>query len=170
MIQNRDVRSIEDLDQDKLRDASKFMLKLAVAGFIFRGVLYLSPETFFLESILAGITGNIIQLFEGGTRVLGNRILIGDHIFVVTQDCLGWKSIAAFSGLCWASDIIDRGSILIKGFAVISIANVARIVSTVLMANYEVISFELVHGLLWRWGLTFVVISMWAYWFRKTKK
>jgi len=158
-----------EINEEKLLEATKFMAKLAVAGVIFRAIIAISPNTYFLESFLAFLTGNIIQIFEKSTRIVGNRIIIDSSIFVVTQDCLGWKSIAAFIGLSWASKLYKSYKILFAGVIAISIANVVRIVSTVLLAQYSIISFEIIHGLLWRWGLTFLVFVLWGYWLWKTK-
>jgi len=52
------------------------------------------------------------------------------------------------------------------GIGLILLANTLRIVTTIHLAETGIISFEIIHGFLWKWSLTAIVLATWIYWFR----
>ncbi|MFB6147932.1 MAG: hypothetical protein ABEJ66_03535, partial [Candidatus Nanohaloarchaea archaeon] len=77
------------------------------------------------------------------------------------------KSMAAFTGLLFASGSLKKHyRFLAAGLLGLFLANIARVTSTVYLSHAGLISFDIIHGTLWKWGLTAVVLGLWLYWSR----
>lgn len=162
---------IEELEGNdrKLFDTSVFMAKMLTAGAFFHLILLIYPNTAGLQAGLAEITQNVLSM--GGVNLERQGITLIDQnvTYIVTQDCLGWKSMAAFSALIFSSTNQYRKYVkpLLAGLVAIAVVNVIRISTTIYLSHIELISFEVVHSLFWKWGLTFFVIVIWAVWFHQ---
>lgn len=154
-----------DRRQRKLLRTSVFLGKLLAAGAIFQLVLYLYPSTYGLQSVFAELVSGILKILGVGASSQGVFVLLESGSYRITQDCLGWKSMAAFLGLMFASSSPrDHLRFIAVGLGVLVLANFARVVSTVYLSHYRIISFSIIHGTLWKWGLTAVVLGLWVYW------
>ena len=159
----------EKLNHDDLEKINVFIGKLLIAGIIFRAAIFLIPDTYILESSIAFVSGTFLQFIGSSVEIFGNRLVTHDTIFVVTQDCTGWKSIAALTGLSWASDIDDKKNLILKGSIALILLNLVRIVTTIHLSTIGVIDFAILHQFLWRWGLTAAVFVIWIYWMSEQK-
>lgn len=157
--------------QQKLFKTLVFLTKLIAAGAVFRGILWVYPDTELLQSLLAGLINAMLN--SSGIEAVreGITITIGETPYVITQDCLGWKSMAAFAGLVYASSkrTLEHLNFILQGFAVIIVANIIRVYSTVLLAERGIVSFQVIHDVLWSWSLTLLVLVIWGYWFTNIK-
>ena len=158
--------------QQKLFDTLQFMAKLLIAGAVFQGILYIYPDTTPLQSVLAQIIGGMLGSAGIISQVDGISVLTGQAEYVITQDCLGWKSMAAFLGLIYASTerTLEHLTFILQGLVILVIANIVRVYTTVVLAERGIISFELIHGVLWRWSLTLLVLGLWIYWMKDLKE
>lgn len=157
-----------DEKQRKLYRTSVFLGKLLVAGAVFQALVFLYPSTYGIQSWFAGLVSGILEFLGVEASASGYFVLLESGTYRITQDCLGWKSIAAFTGLMFASSSMrNHYRFLLSGIAIILVANVVRVVSTVYLSHTGVLSFSIIHGTLWRWGLTAVVMVLWIYWFRE---
>ncbi|PSG99807.1 MAG: hypothetical protein BRC28_02750 [Nanohaloarchaea archaeon SW_4_43_9] len=153
----------------KLGAMIPFIGKMFVAGLIFRGILFLSPNTYFLQQHLAEIISYIMNLL-GGSYQLQNALIIGpESNYLITRDCLGWKSIAAFIGLIFAStsNLRKHLNIVLIGSTVLIILNIFRVITTIWLSELGVVSFDIIHTFLWRWGMTVVVFLLWFFLLRR---
>lgn len=161
----------EDLNerQRKLYETSVFLGKLLIAGIIFQGILFLYPDTYGIQVFFTQITTGALNLIGLPATSSGIIIFLEESSYRVTQDCLGWKSIAAFTGLMFASTerLSEHRNFLLFGIAALGFGNLVRVVTTIYLSYADIISFEIVHGLFWKWGLTVLVMILWLYWFRK---
>ncbi len=100
----------------------------------------------------------------------GTFIQTAELLVDVTRDSTGWKSIVAFTALVAAAKRPLRTKVMavVAGTAVILAANLLRITSMVYAVTVFAVDYELLHGLLWRWGLTAAVLVSWAVWMRMT--
>lgn len=157
--------------QQKLRSLTVFFAKMMAAGVLFQAVLWLRPDTLFLQEALAGLTTHILNLAGLGLQTQGIYILGQDSSFLVTQDCLGWKSMAVFSALIFASSerFREHSKYLFLGLGAIIVANLIRVVTTVYLSHQGIVSFEVIHTFFWKWGLTAVVLILWIYWLKKER-
>lgn len=160
---------LETETQEKLHETSIFILKLLLLGFVFRAVIFLSPDTQALQALLAQITEPITEI-AGVQLERQGALLVGEEdAYLITQDCLGWKSVAAYIGLVVASAKKMQGlwKHLAIGITALIIANIIRIVTTIYLSHQGIISFEIIHSVFWKWGLTAVVFAAWLVFLRR---
>jgi len=157
--------------QQKLFETLKFMGKLLLAGAVFQLILYIYPDTRFLQAGLAQIISAMLQSTGFQTATEGISIIISNTEYIITQDCLGWKSVAAFTALIYASNerTVEHITFIIQGAASIILANIIRVYTTVLLAERGIISFNIIHDVLWSWSLTLIVLILWLYWLKNLK-
>ncbi|MFB6189985.1 MAG: archaeosortase/exosortase family protein [Candidatus Nanohaloarchaea archaeon] len=152
--------------QKKLFLTSVFLGKMLAAGAVFQVVLHIYPSTFGIQAGFARLVADTLKLLGVDATTNMYFVVLDTGIYRITQDCLGWKSIAAFTGLMFASGSLKKHyRFLLAGIGVLVVANVVRVVSTVYLSHTGVISFDIIHGTLWKWGLTSLVLVMWFYWF-----
>ena len=157
--------------QRKLFDTLKFMSKFLLAGAVFQGLLYIHPNTEFLQAGLAELLGAMLSSTGTKITVDGISVFTSQAEYVIIQDCLGWKSMAAFIALVYASTsrTMEHLKFLLQGVTVIAIANITRVYSTVILAEKGIISFNIIHDVLWSWSLTLLVLALWIYWMKELK-
>lgn len=162
---------MKDVDQ-RLQRTALFVGKLLLAGLLFRAVILVSPSTYQLQSAFAEmiawmINGAGIEAISKGTRIFTDK-----SVYIIVQDCLGWKSMAMFLGLMWASTkrTLEYANFIIAGIGILFVANIFRVFTTVYLAEAGIISFDIIHGILWRWSLTVIVLGLWVYWLKKRKQ
>ena len=157
---------VEEIDQEKLEKTLVFIGKLLVAGLFFRAFLYFSPSTSGLQSFLAQTINYFLSIL--GITVERNGYMLVDQTttYIVTQDCLGWKSMAAFTALVFASTekMLKHSRILISGLGAIIAFNFLRVLTTIILSHYGVVSFDIIHTLFWKWGMTLIVFLLWSSW------
>ena len=162
-----------DLEVDeRLLETSIFVSKLLFAGLIFQAVLYIQPSTYQIQVAFTSLISSLLSAAGLELTHSGIRIFTPEAAYIIVQDCLGWKSMAAFLGLVWASTsrTVEHLNFILAGLGVLILGNIIRVFSTVYLAEIGWISFELIHGVLWRWSLTILVLGMWAYWLRNWKE
>ncbi|WEL19297.1 exosortase/archaeosortase family protein [Candidatus Nanohalococcus occultus] len=152
---------VETERQEKLLAASKFLFRLLVLGVVFRAIIFLVPTMIPLQKAFAAASTFLLEFLIPEVSRSGIDIMAGEW-FRVTRDCTGWKSIAALTGISiasktWTKSFWGKGVLLIAG------ANLLRIVTIIYLDYSGIASFDLVHGFLWRWGLTAVVLGYWIY-------
>ncbi|QKQ98164.1 hypothetical protein GKQ38_01350 [Candidatus Nanohaloarchaea archaeon] len=153
--------------QEKLNKTFLFMIKLLAAGGIFHLILYIYPNTYSLQVGLAQQVNYITGLIGMNLHQQGIYLISDSARYYITQDCLGWKSMAMFTGLVFAGSTKFRNHLkyVISGVGLIYLANLIRVVSTLYLAEKGIISFGVIHGVMWKWGLTALVLVMWVAWF-----
>lgn len=156
--------------QLKLYQILIFFTKLLLVGLVFQAILYIYPDTKGLQALMAHLIALIVNPLMADPFVAsGIDIVTKGEIYVISQDCLGWKSIAAYIALIFASSkkFLDHKKALIAGILIIFLANIARIVTTIFLAHGGIISFEVIHDILWKWSLTMIVFLLWIIWFEE---
>ncbi|MFB6241832.1 MAG: exosortase/archaeosortase family protein [Candidatus Nanosalina sp.] len=153
--------------QERLFDTNIFLAKMLAAGAVFHLILYIYPNTVPLQALFSDLIAGTMNLF--GYSFYSPEVFLlgaGGAAYEITQDCLGWKSMMAFTALMYASPGRTRNNLrfLGAGLALIFLANIVRVVTTVHLAELGVISFGVIHGFLWKWGLTAIVLIAWGYW------
>lgn len=164
----------EELDerQEKLFETLIFFSKLLLAGLFFQAMLYIYPDTSGAQAFLAQIVAFIVDpLMKASFTASGIDVVTDGVTYVITQDCLGWKSMAAFTALIFASTKKYRKNVkyVVGGLILIFLANIVRIVTTIYLSHTGIISFEIIHDTLWKWSLTGLVLVMWLAWFEKLR-
>lgn len=157
---------IDEEEKKKLLSTGFFFGVLLVSGFVLQvlNMLLSSPE--FLNNWLAMATTYLLDIV--GDFSQNGRFIYGSNIYEVTRDCLGWKSVYGFISLSIASWKLKKPSLnsLITGTLIISFLNLLRIFTTVIISELGLVSFEIIHSLLWRWSLTFATFLIWLIWLK----
>ncbi len=158
-----------DERQEKLYETSVFLARLLAAGIVFQAILFIYPDTYSLQAGLTGLVSTLLNWIGVPSYYEGIFIFLGESSFRVTQDCLGWKSIAAFMGLMFASsgNLREHRNFILAGISALVVGNVVRVITTIYLSHINLISFEIIHGIFWKWGLTALVLVLWLYWLRK---
>jgi len=154
--------------QEKLVVLMLFLGKLIVLGLILRLIIQYSPDTSMIQEFYAIMMGIILTLvFE--LEIEGINIIIGDSIYAIVQDCLGWKSMYLLTSLYIATPnkYSENFKLLLSGLVILQLSNIVRVISTVVLTEMGVISFEVIHSFLWQWVLSFIVFGLWYYWYVK---
>ncbi|MFB6291844.1 MAG: exosortase/archaeosortase family protein [Candidatus Nanohaloarchaea archaeon] len=160
----------KDMDerQEKLFNTSVFMARLLLIGLVFQAVLFIYPSTYGLQEGFAEMMAAILNSI--GIESSAEKVFVyaGNEVYRITQDCLGWKSAAALTGLVMASpgDRGGRARFAAVGIAALMVANIFRVLTTIYLSHIGFLSFDIIHGIFWKWGLTVLVLAMWIYWFR----
>jgi len=155
----------------RLYETSIFVGKMLLAGLFFHLVLFVNPDTSFFQTVFASLMNNLLNFAGLEASHSGIRIITGEAVYVIVQDCLGWKSMAVFLALIYASTsrALENLNYIIGGLTVLVLANIVRVFSTIYLSEIGLISFEVIHGVLWRWSLTIVVLVLWFYWLKNVK-
>ena len=151
-------------NQRKLFEANLFLVKMLAVGAIFHIILWIYPDTSGIQSSYAQFIASLMNYLGYSFRAESVYILPG---YEITQDCLGWKSMMAFTALVVSStqDIVENTRYILAGVAVLAVANTVRVITTIHLSEIGLISFEVIHGFLWKWSLTAVVLMCWIFWF-----
>lgn len=156
----------------KLQEAWYFVAKLLIAGLVFNLILYLNPSTYQIQAAFASLMASMLSL--AGIEVIheGIRLFTDEAVYIIVQDCLGWKSMAVLIGLVFASSkrTLEHLNFLLAGITILFVANIVRVFSTIYLAEAGIISFDIIHGFLWRWSLTVLVIGLWIFWFQNYRE
>jgi exosortase/archaeosortase family protein len=155
-----------DRRQERFLDANIFLGKLLLVGAIFHLILFIYPETSGIQTVYAGFITDLMN-FIGFNFSHSSVYILGEGGgYEITQDCLGWKSVMAFLALVYATpgELKNKLKAVATGTLLILVANVVRVASTIYLSWLGILEFEVIHGLLWRWSLTAVVIVAWIAW------
>jgi len=119
-------------------------------------------------SVLATISGHILELFGNEVDVSGTRITGTEFAVAVAQGCdaiqvcsLLAAAVIAFP-VSWAARL--RG--LALGIALLQVLNILRIVSLYWIGAYFSDYFQTAHEMVWPGILIFVTIATWILWVR----
>ena len=164
----------DEFDERQLRlyQLLQFFARLLLVGAVFHFLLWLYPDTSAYQAFLAHLLNIGLNLFGFDFTVQGISIITPEVEYIITQDCTGWKSGMALIGFTYASTgkLRKHFKFLGSGISVIWVANYIRVLTTVVLAEKGILSFDVIHGFLWRWGLTAVVFAIWLLWYRKLKQ
>jgi exosortase/archaeosortase family protein len=157
--------------QERLWETLLFLIKILVFAIplylilTFQGVLY---------PLQGMVSHNVYLILKSlGFDVLRNGFLIGiqggnPFVFLISEDCTGWKSMLFLTALVIAVPNIKwrkRSIGLIFGIPVIYLGNLLRILLIVQIQQTYGLGFaSLVHDYLWQAGLISLVLLIWVSW------
>jgi exosortase/archaeosortase family protein len=154
--------------QEKLLETVKFLYRLVAFGLVFQVVTALLPATPELQGLYAELISRLLDPV-GSTTHTGIQIGYNGVDYIISQDCLGWKSWFALSGLMASSfNKAPRWRLIgiAGGLAAVAALNTVRVISTVVLADAG-LGFNILHTVTWRWGMTLSVLLLWITWYRK---
>lgn len=157
-----------------------FLIKFGAASLPLYLIYYSNWNFRFLENSEAFLANLLLKAFQfetGLVKVISPdtgfkipAIRIGKAIIGIDRPCTGYRSYFAFLGLVFATPNINRKrkikGVIIGAFAIYLI-NILRIFITGVIGFYSPQSLDWVDGLLWGWGLIFVVLGLWLAWYKE---
>lgn len=154
--------------QRTLLHALTFLLRFTLLAAPFYLLLDSGWNADGLRRLTAHLSAAVLRTVGVEASSTGSFLRAGDLLVNVTRDSTGWKSVIAFTALVVASQRPWRSRLagIVAGVAAIVVANLLRVTSTVYATTVFGIDYELLHTVLWRWGLTAAVIVIWAVWMR----
>ncbi|MDY6769985.1 MAG: exosortase/archaeosortase family protein [Candidatus Nanohaloarchaea archaeon] len=162
-------RSFEErLDprQRRLLHAFLFLARFTALAAPFYLVLGSGWDATGVRAATADVAAALLRAAGIGASSTGTFVAAGELLVDVTRDSTGWKSVSVFTALVLASRRPLRTRLwgIAAGAAALLAVNVLRIWSMVYAVTVFGVGYELLHTLLWRWGLTASVIAAWLLW------
>ena len=125
-----------------------------------------------LQRLVADVTMAALTALGYNPSINGFTISIpvihGDWAAVINWDCTGWKSLLAFFALVMATDFPNKrkalGLLLLPAIFVI---NLLRIIFMFFyVKTYDLANYQLVHNIVWSWGLILTILVLWMIWMK----
>ncbi len=152
--------------QEGLFDTLLFLTTFTVLAAPVYVVMAAGWESSTLRTVNASISTVILSLAGLDVTSYGSVIDAQSLTLDVSWDSTGWKSVMAFTALVVATGASVRKTLggIIVGVPVLLIANIGRITSMVYLVEVYGVSYDMLHDILWRWGLTVTVLAVWIVW------
>ncbi len=169
---NFEKKIIENFNQTqiKLWNIFIFLLIFAIFSSMLHFLIWINWQPLFFQKLTAQIVSEILNFLGLNTISFGEYIRInGFGIIKIVKDCLGWKSFVALSGLIistrkvrWKNKLLG----ILMGLLLIILGNVVRLVTTIYFGAKHIVNFEIIHTIIWQWGLTFFILIIWLMWLK----
>lgn len=162
-----------------------FLLKLNLFAVPLYAMLLLDLSFAPLQRVIADMTYSLLS--AAGYNPAINDLLIsvpikdGSWAAVITWDCTAWKSMLAFFALIMSTNRTTKvqgtsSQLKVKalGLAIflplIFVANLARIFFMFFyVRTFDLAYYQLVHSIVWSWGMILAVLGFWFIWMRRIK-
>lgn len=156
--------------QQQLFAAFRFLALFTVLAGPFYLMLHSGWNAEPVRAATASVAAEVLSLagldvYSAGSFIHGDRLVLD-----VTRDSTGWKSLLALTALVLATGRPLRQTVqgLLVGVGVLFAANILRITTMFYAVTVYSVSYEWMHTVLWRWGLTVVVLVTWLWWIGET--
>jgi len=160
----------------KWKQLGMFLLKSNLLAIPMYAVIFLDLSWTPLQNFLAYVTFLILKSMNYTVAVDGYSIFTavrGELYRIdVSWDSTGWKSLYALAALTLAVSypLKNKLKFLAMALPVIFVINIIRIVSTFAYSmSFGFQNFDVIHTILWREGLIFVVLGIWIVWLIRVK-
>lgn len=164
-----DIRERLDERNERLFDTLLFLIRFTLLAAPVYLLLWQGWDPVWLRSLDAAVSSHVLNL-SGLDTVSSGTYLTAESIAVdVSTDSTGWKSMIAVTALIIATMAETTRKRLLGifgGITIVFIGNIGRITSMVYAVEVYGADYELIHTVLWRWGLTFLVFGYWLLWLR----
>jgi len=151
-----------------------FLIRLNLFAIPLYLIIMLRLQLYALREAIAIIVSNLLQLSGISASLSGTMIAIQNGSFAadIVWDCTGWKSIFAFFALVFATSFELRKKLFAMAFLpVIFIINIFRIwFMFYYVHTFGLFGYDVVHTVIWSWGLIIVVLLLWVIWLKWADK
>jgi exosortase/archaeosortase family protein len=163
--------------QERLWNTLIFMIKILLFSIPMYVLLAFSQILLPLQAAVSSNTVFLLRLmgFDAGVQSLFISISgANPFIFVVSEDCTGWKSMLFLIALVSAVPAVEMRKRLagfLIGLPVIYAGNLVRIILVVIIEqSFGLQAAMLFHDVLWQAGLIALVLAVWTLWFMWARK
>lgn len=157
-----------------LYETLAFLLRLLILVMPLYLILYFSVDLTSLTNLVAWEASVVLETMGYQVERTGSFMLVhgGSYPqpfrFYISPDSSGWKSLLLLSALIIAVPKVSwkkRSIGLAIGLPIVWLGNLARVVSIVVIErSYGLEAGMLAHDMLWRFGLSILVLSIWLGW------
>jgi exosortase/archaeosortase family protein len=161
------------LTKEQLRLWSTLLFAMKLLVFVIPLYIILAFSQI-LAPLQAAVSYNIIFLLRAiGLDAAGQGMFISiggsnPFLFLISEDCTGWKSMLLLTALMCAVPAITPGKRLIGlliGIPVVYAGNLVRIMIVVMIQQSSGLATAMVfHDYLWQLGLIILVLAEWFIW------
>jgi len=161
------------ISQQRLWSLLKFLLIFNLLAIPLHLILFFEVDFYPLAFIERSQVSFFLQLFgvpHSLQDVVGlPAINVNDNLLAIGEACTSIRSLLAFAALVIASprSWVDKKRAIVF-LPIIYLANVFRIATLAVISLSYPSMFDLIHTLLWREGLVFLMLFLWVYWFSKS--
>jgi len=155
----------------------EFLIKFNVFAIPLYTIIILRLQWEFLQSLTANLSYYLLEMMGVAAVKAGNSIIIpvanGSWSAFISWDCTGWKSMLLLSALVLATSfplaLKAKGLLLmIPGIFLFNIARTAFMIWFV--GAFDLAYFDVVHEIVWSWGLLAAVLALWIAWMKICKR
>lgn len=164
-----DIRDRLDERNQRLFDVLLFLVRFTALAAPVYLLLWQGWDPVWLRSLNATVSSHVLNIAGLETVNVGTHVAADAIVVDVSTDSTGWKSMIAVTALLLATlgeRTRKRVIGIVAGIIVIFVGNIGRITSMVYAVQVFGVDYELIHTVLWRWGLTFLVFGYWLLWLR----
>jgi len=165
-----------DITNKKLLMFVKFIVLLNVFAIPLYAILLSGAQLHELTSFTSDVAYAMVEATGLEPQMVGELITIpienGRWAASVDWDCTAWKSMLAFFALVMSTGIaagLSRKKMLI-GMVFIPIIYVVNLIRIwfmfVFVKTYDLAYFDIVHTLVWSWGLIILILIFWILWMK----
>lgn len=157
--------------QERLWETFLFLIKILVFAIPLYLVLTFQGALYPLQDLVSQNVYIVLRYF--GYDVVREGFLLsieGENpfIFLVSEDCTGWKSMLFLIALIVAVPKVSRGKRMVGiifGIPLIYLGNLLRILLIVQVEQVYGLEFaNVIHDYLWQAGLISLVLVIWVFW------
>ena len=126
----------------------------------------------FLKDLTTDLSLVLMKITGMDASLSGNLISIpvenGSFAAIIDWDCTGWKSMLALFALIFATDFSLRKKLYGLVFIpIVYMVNLLRIwFMFYFVSGFGLLYYDIVHAIVWSWGLIFVILVFWVIWMR----
>lgn len=160
-------------EQERLWRTLQFIIRFTVFSIPLYLIIWLNIGMMPLQSLVADHTTWAIDAYGYDVSRDGLLMSVGQDspfMFLIGEDCTGWKSMIAFVALVIATlgvSLRKRAIGIAVGIPLIYLGNLARILLVVMAeAVYGYDAALFIHDWLWQAGLIALVLVLWIIWLR----
>ena len=149
---------------EKKLELLRFFLVLALMAVPFYLILKLEPYFWDVQVFTASNVYVLLLVLGFQPVQQGYFIFVMGKGLEVAAACVGWRSVLAFLALLVATPGKRNPA---GGLALIPILygfNIFRLATSLLTNVFAQNLFDIVHGFLWTYSMTFLVLGLWWYW------
>ena|SRR3989344_2214309 len=153
----------------------RFFLKFNLFALPLYLLMAINFDFLLAQRAVASIEMWLLQTAGIGASLDGLLILVpvegGSWGGFISSDCIGWKSMMAYAALVLATGFSWRKKLSgILLLPVIFAANIVRIFFMFFYVNtWGIAGYELLHSVVWSWGLLAIVVFSWVVWATSAK-
>jgi exosortase/archaeosortase family protein len=129
-------------------------------------LLQLEPYFQDIQTFVAGNVYLLLLTMGFQPEQQGYFIFLQGKGLEVAPACVGWRSILAFTALVIAT---PRNKNKLKAILLVPVLygfNLFRLITSLFAKIFVPNWFDIIHGFLWTYAMTFLVLGLWWYWVR----